>query len=223
MNRRFPILCRFILAFCLLPAIPAHAVTGPGEMLHIVFRMEYPDVPPSHFGAQPKTLWRVGLRLLRLEEAHNPATGLHLLFITRAPDSWIIDRRTNRAKHIVDRGPSIDVHMTVVQPLPEGQLKKLEFGNEVEFFRRHGAAAVGVPGKPAAKKWSLNLEGYKLELVALPGERPLRLRVENPQQQSYTIVYERYERRPRIDRNIFELPAGLAIEEAKPEPIASPG
>ncbi len=209
---------RFILAFCLLLAIPAHAVTGPAEMLHIVFRMEYPDIPPSHFGAQPKALWRVGLRLLRLEEAHNPATGLHLLFITRAPDSWIIDRRTNRAKHIVDPGPSIDVHMTVVQPLPEGQLKKLEFGNEVEFFRRHGAIAASVPGQPAARKWSLSLDGYKLELVALPGERPLRLRVQHPQQPSYTIVYERYERHPRIDQRLFEVPAGVVIEEAIPDP-----
>ena len=222
MNGRLPTLRRLILAFCLLLAIPTHAVTRPEEMLHIVFRMEYPDVPPSHFGAQPKALWRVGLRLLRLEEAYNPATGLHLLFITRAPDSWIIDRRTSRAKHVVDPGPSIDVHMPILPPLAPGRLKELEFGNEVDFFRRHGAVTVSVPGQPAAKKWSLNLDGYKLVLLVQSGDRPLRLRVENPQQQSYTIAYERYERHPRIDRSMFELPAGLTIEEAKPAPVTSP-
>lgn len=212
---------RLTLAFCLLLALPGHADTPPAEMLHVVFRVETADVPSSHFATQPKAVWRVGLRFLRLEEPPNPETGLHLLFITRAPDTWIIDCRARRAKHIVDPGPSIDVHMPILPPLASGRLKELEFGNELAFFRRHGTVTVSVPGQPAAKKWSLNLEGYKLVLLVQSGDRPLRLRVENPRQQSYTIIYDRYERHPRIDPRMFELPAGLTIEKAKPVPVTS--
>ncbi len=214
---------RLTLAFCLLLALPGHADTPPAEMLHVIFRVEAADVPPSHFAAQPKSLWRVGLRYLRLEEPPNPETGLHLLFISRAPDTWIVDRRTRRAKHIVDPGPSIDVHMPILPSLVSGKLKNLEFGNELAFFRSH-AAAPGkneVRGGVATKEWLLNLENHKLALTVQSGDRPLRLRVDGPEGRSYTIVYQRYERSRKIDPRIFELPAGLTVEEAKPTPVKS--
>jgi len=220
-NRR-PLRWLFLILCLLLPRL-ATAELSLKEMLYIVYRIESPELAPTHFGAQPRSLWRVGTRYLRMEEPHNPETGLHLLFISRAPDTWMIDLRSRRTKHVIDPGPGIDVHVLIIASMPPGKLKKLEFGNELSFFRRHGASVRPVPDQPSMSEWLLSLDGFKLALQVQSGNRPRYLRVEQPDKRTYTIVYVQYERQPHIDWQRFELPAGLIIEKARPTPLTSPG
>jgi len=65
------------LLICLALPPVAGAACAPEKMVRIVTRDESPGVTAGSFRAQPKTLYRLGIRYGRVEELPNPATGLH--------------------------------------------------------------------------------------------------------------------------------------------------
>jgi len=71
----------FVLLTWLLP-LPAYAadkVCAPQSMLKAVTSIEAPDLPPNHFYRVPKTLYRLGDRQGRVEEALTRKLGFIFL------------------------------------------------------------------------------------------------------------------------------------------------
>jgi hypothetical protein len=64
-------------------------------------------MPSESFAAKPKTFYLAGEKYGRVEEQLDSEHGLHVLFITNEPDSWIVNLVNKTAQHIVDRGPNV--------------------------------------------------------------------------------------------------------------------
>src|ERR1700720_1001379 len=110
--RRRNSLFTFILAVTCICALTVAA--DELRMTKIVFRSMNPDTAPDSFGAQPKTLYRAGNKYLRIEEAPDPARGIHNLRIAREPDAWAINLLDNTARHIIDPGPTFFARLPII-------------------------------------------------------------------------------------------------------------
>lgn len=64
------------------------------------------------------------------------------LLITNAPNSYLINRYTNVARHVVDPGPTYNVVIPVFPSERDGKLQGLQMGRELAFFRADGSVSV---------------------------------------------------------------------------------
>lgn len=122
---------------CLAAALAqaSRAQPPPKVMTKVEVFMEGPDIPAGSFATKPKVMYRAGSRYCRVEEAPDPEKGIHGLAITNEPDAWMVNLVTKTAKHMVDPGPTFNCHLPI---FPDTD-KDLEFGFELEYFKRKGA------------------------------------------------------------------------------------
>jgi hypothetical protein len=198
------------------PAL-AEATCAPAGLVKIVTTNITPGVEKAGpFATAPLVLYRSGARLARTEEAPDPAQHMHLLMVTRAPDTWFVNLEDRTGKHIVDPGPSIDVHVPMfagagVTP----ELMALEFGCEAEFAR----AQMGKPqsegaGPKAVSLYRLRRGDDLIELRLAADGRPTQAGFYRAGQPMLVIRYDAYERMP-LNPLLFEKPSGFDFTEAK--------
>src|SRR5260221_6382554 len=97
----------FLLTWLLpLSAYAADKVCAPQSVLKAVTSMETPDLPPNHFYRVPKTLYRLGEKQGRVEEALNPETRSHLLIVVNEPDDWMVNLAERRGRDNRRAGPT---------------------------------------------------------------------------------------------------------------------
>jgi len=118
----------------------------PKIMTKMVVQLDSSDVPAGSFAAKPKTMFRAGTQFCRVEEEPDPEHGIHGVLISNEPDAWLVNLETKSAQHMVDPGPTFNCRMPIFanrfQELPEEEFKQirgLEFGFELEFFKSKGA------------------------------------------------------------------------------------
>lgn len=145
-------------------------VTATSTMTHIIVRYSGNDVDPNSFAAQPKTFWRSGNAFCRSEEAPDLVQNLHLLTIMNEPNAWLIDLTNNRMKHMTDPGPTFNCRLPLFafsQAMATGEIGKLEFGHELEFFRNHQAIQKQGPDLKSFKAlyYEAEVDDAKVELV----------------------------------------------------------
>lgn len=211
---------KFLMALvCWMLFVPlAHA--DDSKVTHIVFRFLDPEVPEGHFALAPREMWRLGTRYLRMEEPPDPEKGVHILIIVDEPNSFLINRTNQRGIHMVDPGPTFNVHMPIFQFPRTSELSKLEFGRELEFFETRKAQAMPNvnDGGTRYKAYQLEIEGALLILFTHKASGlPAQLSLES-KQSSYWVQYEVYETGLEPDMNLFAVPAGTKISEAEKHP-----
>ncbi len=207
-----------VLLFWALTIPPAQA--DETKMTHIVFRIVDADTPKDHFALAPKEMWRVGTQYLRVEEAPNPKRMIHSLIIVDEPHIYMINRYNNKAHHILDPDPMLEVHMPLFPShLPE-EISKLEFGNELEFFQQRNArpmSSVKMDGK-SYKTSVLKIDGADLVmLIDDANGSPVQISVQFGGE-SFAFHYNTYETGLDPDLNLFKVPEGVSIIEAKGQP-----
>lgn len=138
MKRLLPIVCA--LAGAMFGQQP------PKMMTRVEVTLHSPDVPEGSFAAQPKVFYRAGDRYCRIEEATDTEHGLHLLMIVNEPDYWTVNLLAKTAQHSVDPGPTFNCHLPIFaygnpKSLDDEtkEIRKLEFGRELEFFESKGS------------------------------------------------------------------------------------
>src|SRR4249920_3685354 len=137
---------RMILSLALLIALLAPAANAADRsadrsMVYIEYRFIAVNIKPGSFEASVRKLWRYKDSYARVEEAPNPQTGIHGLLIANAPNSYLINRNTKVARHVVDPGPTYNVVIPVFPSERDGKLKGLQMGRELAFFKANGAVA----------------------------------------------------------------------------------
>jgi hypothetical protein len=213
----------FILAVTCICALTTAA--DELRMTRIVFRSMNPDPAPDSFGAQPKTLYRVGDKYWRIEDAPDPARGIHNLRITREPDAWVINLLDNTARHIIDPGPTFFARLPIIstlkpngQPDPNKEFQDLEFGNEVRFFRLHKARDLGLRKVEEKDCNALAIKSGAREVTLLldpDTSKPVEMDVTKDGKPDFSIRYLSYETDLPFDPSLFEPPQGLKITESK--------
>lgn len=190
----------------------------PKTMVKLSMRLIEPEPEAGSFAAQPRVLWRADTKYARIAEAPDLENHIHGLTILNEPDIWMINLSDKSGKHIVDRGPSLDVHLPIF-PAPAGvkmKLRELEFGKELEFFAINGATvSVGevLKGKPA-ERHELTMSGRKLILwTDTASKKPVRISM-TFSGQTQTVEYVSYEDGLPFDPSLFQPPAGLTLTGA---------
>ena len=93
---------------------PCRADCVPEKMVKVVFREVTPGIDRGSFAAKPKTLYRLGSKYGRTEEALDSALKIHGLIIVDEPDVWMINLVTRTGQHIVDTGEPYHFHAPIV-------------------------------------------------------------------------------------------------------------
>lgn len=192
-----------------------------GRMMRIVTRNLDPRIPRGHWAAEPVVNYRVGYTHARTEEPPDRPGGIHGLIIMNSPDAWMINRFTNTAQHIVDPGPTTDIHMPLIASTgPKPYLEsteRFELGTEYDFLREKGAEAskIQISGTDY-DVLKLDIDGHTIVLLSHEGEqRPWRLSVRKGAEVILQTEYTAYETGLEPDEALFRPPAGTRVVEAK--------
>ena len=204
----------------LLPVTGFCADDLPSTMIHAIVQMSGTDFPDGAFAGKPKTIWRATNSYCRVDEEPDPQQGLHLRTIMNEPNSWLVNLADNRAKHMVDPGPTFNCRLPIFalsMEILKSKVGGLEYGHELEFFQKRGAKQVDGPKLDSFKAnyYELALDGMVLKLVE-------RVDIHVPiliallQGQKVTQVrYLLWEDKVPFKADLFAKPVGVNIEEVK--------
>lgn len=194
-----------------LTPIASNRVCAPATLLKVVTSNDAPDLPPGHFGRAPKTLFRMGEKLGRVEETLNPQTGIHLLVIVNEPYLWMVDLAQHQGQQHIDPGPTYYFRAKLFGNGVESQfIRNLEFGCEVPWMQEIGAKA---------KQLTHPILGVVTEMVFADGQeklilfarngKPLRVEFFGPKGWISAIDYISFESDQKPDPKLFLKPEGI--------------
>ena len=202
-------------------AMPAaDRVCAPTSMIKVVTSMDVPGLPHSHFVRVPKTLYRFGDGLGRVEESLNPETGLHLLIVVAEPHVWMVDRATGRGKYQRDPGPTYFFQARIFgdPSIKSALINALEFGCETAWLTAAGAARSKHTHPTLGPVERLEYrEGQDAVVLYVRSGRPVRVELHRSGDLQVGIDYLQYQSDLPLDRSLFERPAGVKFSgEARP-------
>jgi hypothetical protein len=211
--------CAALLVVGLLLLLPGQSQEVPKTMIKITTRIIEPKPEPGSFLAQPKTVWRAGTIYSRTAEAPDPTNHIHALAIIHEPDAWMINLFDRSGRHLLDPGPTFNVHLPIFEQLSGAntKLNEPEFGKEMEFFAANDAkdsAGEMIDGKPSVHH-EVTLSGSRLVLwTDAKSKKPVRIsRIQGVQRQ--TIAYLAYDDALAFDPTLFQPPTGIAVVDSK--------
>jgi hypothetical protein len=157
------------VAFFIVPLGGFCAQNPPSKMIHMIVQVSGSEIPEGAFAGKLKTMWRASNSYCRIDEEPDPEQGLHIRLIMNEPNAWLVDLAHNRAKHMVDPGPTFNCRMPIFvfdSPKVKGKIGELEFGHELEFFQKNGAKQIEGPQLEFnAKFYELAIDSVVLRLV----------------------------------------------------------
>ncbi len=200
------------------PPRSAAPAAAPRIMTKIVSRYISADTPPDSFAAKPKIAYMAGTTYSRAEEEDDPAQHLHQLIICVEPDIWVINLEGMQGRHIVDPGPTFEVHNPLLGTEASGNLSSLEMGKEVAFFQEHGATRLGkltIEGQ-SCEAFEYKESNYRLVLNSRRDtHQPFQLDVFKDGKLDFSVRYMSYETDLPFDPALFTPPANASITEVK--------
>ena len=152
-------------------------------------------------------------------QAQGVNVHIHGLAVISEPDAWMINLFDKSAKHMVDHGPTLDVHLPIFPSTTDTKTKLdgLEFGNEVEFLTKNNAtrASDKAIGGNATERYDLRVGSSKVTLwTDAQSKKPLRIS-QTKDMHTETFEYLSYEDNLAFDPSLFRPPSGLTIEESR--------
>ena len=142
--------------------------------------------------------------------------------IVNEPNAWLVNLATKTAQHTVDPGPTFNCHLPIFAgPVPNTQDQvdyaklRLEFGHELAFFQKMGAARQA-PGPVLQKQqtiaYVLDMGETRFALFTYgPNEFPL-LVAHTVGNKGEMFWYSGYGQVP-FDPKLFSKPEGVTIAE----------
>lgn len=144
MIRSLFILTACVTAFSLNAAVdstPATAPAVPTTATRIVVTYDSPQIPAGSPDLLPKTIYRSGPNMARIEGVVSAETGHRILVVTNSPHLWMADLDAGTGEHTVDDGPEIGADVPIF-PVKLEALEELQFGNELAYFQKRNAKLI---------------------------------------------------------------------------------
>lgn len=164
-----------LLIFILLFTATALAQDSPKVMKKIIVQLDAPDIPQDAFIRKANVFYRAGARSCRIEEALDVERGLQQLLVFNVPDAWMVNLVDKKGRHVVDPGPTFNCHLPIFSGPPPGSSDNtdyvklgLEFGSELEFFKKVGATHQPGPVRQSKQSTSYTLDLGDTRLALLP-------------------------------------------------------
>jgi len=220
--------CRGVLAavLCMVggPAL-AEVDCAPAKLVRIESVNASPGIKPDDFAAKPKVIYRIGSRQARIEEQEDPATHVHLLFVTDAPRTWVVDLNSRTGQVAFDPDPTPDVHLPLFaeESLPK-EILAIEFGCEAAFIadektlhERKETKSGGV-----ALAHFMRVGEWKLTIATREGSDRLVFAMLSRNDKAIgAIRYLSYRVLDAVPDGLFAPPPGMTIEKAPAEKAPS--
>ena len=188
--RRILVLAYLLSAFCW---------ADPG-LVKIVSSNISPDVKAGSFASKPRTVYRQGAFLARVEEVDDPVDRVHMVVIRSHSEGWTVDLRNKVARHSL--GLPEEVRVPVI---PVGPLAALEFGHELDFMRSHKV-------QPKQGVYLYRQEPYLVRLVTKAG-KPALLEASEKGKLLLRLRYDVYVSNLPANPGLFQVPAGFQMTE----------
>ena len=195
----------------------------PGTMTKMVVRLMGPDIRPGSYSALPKTIYRAGAHYARIEDAPDAKQKMQKLTVIVEPDAYSANLIDKTGTHAIDQGGVNDLHLPIVLPLDPkhklGNLDRIEFGDEAEFFEAARAEKQAGPviNSKATDAFVLKSSEGSATLVLRGGtETPVSLSWQTPEG-TYKYEYISYEDVP-FQADLFAKPRGISFKEIPPDP-----
>lgn len=208
--------CVVALGLCLLAQPSWAAGCAPTRLVKAVSHVSTPGLAENAFARKPKTVYRQGATMLRLEEAEDVDQGLHVLTVVNEPNIWVVNLADNTGKHLVDRGPDPRASASVIGGGPP-KFSELEYGCEADFARTYGQKS-DKPRSLAGRVLDtyVVVEGtHRLEMLMDPAGAPVRITYQYGRQLLAVIDYDSYEANLPDQPQLFAQPTGLNYVEAQ--------
>lgn len=203
------------LALALCASAAQAEVCAPRTLTRVVTREVTPQLPATHFARLPKTLYRLGAGRARVEEAPDKVQGIHMVVVIAEPDVWFANREDGSGRHVVDTGPTYDVHMPIFAgaglPRP---IADIEFGCEAEFARAHMPDTEQAGAGSRLTAHVLRQGDYLLRLVLDAKGRPTEASLRRGGAILMSVAYDAFEAGLPDDPKLFVPPEGVAFVEA---------
>ncbi|HEX2832534.1 MAG TPA: hypothetical protein VHW00_05945 [Thermoanaerobaculia bacterium] len=210
MGVRLRVLAVLILVVAVGIAPPLVAKCVPKHTLRIVMRYDGPDVPKDHFIRQPKTLYRSGETLGRMEEEANRETGIRLLVVVNGADLWMVNLMTNTGEHAIDPDPTPAFRAPIIGDMKSDYWNNFEFGCEVPFMESAGATKTKIDG---GTLYEHTHDGATARLTVSERGLPKHVSVTKGDTE-FSFVYDAYEQIVEPNPTLFAKPAGVRFTEA---------
>jgi len=176
-----------------------------------------PGIPKDSFASQPLVMYRAGPQRLRLEEAPDPANGVHQLIVTNWPDSWVVNLLDKTGQYVKDDDMVPVVHAPVIAADPSlgipAAWDKLEYGCESQFFSENKAEQVPTEKHDLVKH--MLVEGaWRLTMVtARDNQKPWMMLLSKDGKVTWAIRYTAYAQHDAADPALFAKPEGIKFTE----------
>ena len=167
-------------------------------------------------------MYRAGAGYRRVEENPDLENGIHGLLIINEPDSWLINRLTKIARHMVDPGPTFNCRMPIfvngedIKSAADADkpIAQLEFGHELEYFRARSGAPTPGPVLQGKTTMAYTVQIGNTQLFLFTGGDPeVPVAVVRKNDKTREIFwYGEYVQLP-FDPKLFAKPEGAKIEE----------
>ena len=182
--------------------------------------MLHRPIETATFAGKPKTMWRASNSYCRTDEEPDLEHGLHLRTVMNEPDAWLVDLANNRAKHMVDPGPTVNCRMPIFafdMAMVKGKIGELEFGRELDFFQKNGAKQIDGPQLESFKAnyYELKVDGMVLRLVERADiHAPILIGLAQGERIT-KVRYLLWDDQVPFKVDLFAKPTGMNIEEVK--------
>lgn len=199
---------------------------GSESMVKVVYRVQGPTVDEAAYAAQPRTVYRVGAAMGRVEESCDSDFGMHALIILNRQDVWMINRINSVGMHFIAPDPERGFRVPIVPatlPLRDGKAGGFEIGRELEFMVEQGVVPVSrTEDCNQLEVYETEVDGVTLTLYCAPDSGlPLRSEARKDGRILVEIVYEAYQRDLPVDPRLFVPEDGLEITEHSRTPSGS--
>ncbi len=204
----------------------SHKTETPKTMVKAVVRLKGPDVREGSFAAMPKTVYRAGPHFARIEDPPDARQQLQKLTIIAEPDAYSVNLLDKKGTHAIDQGGAGDIHLPIVfDPTRKlTALNRLEFGDELEFFKNNDAVKTAGPivNAEPTDEYQITADDGEATLVTKSGSnRPIKISWKAANG-VYEYEYMSYSELP-FDPALFKKPAGVTYREMPPDNTTDPG
>lgn len=163
------------------------------------------------------SVWRSGDRYARVETPLPERKKAYAVMIVDEPAIYLFRKGAREGQKLADPDPQGKVHIQIAPLDPSGDLKDLEIGREIQFFRSQKAKRRPdqiVAGRRRAV-FELHLRRYDLRLfIDLSHRRPLKLSI-RAGKTALAIVYSAYELHQHFAASLYRVPAGMRLTASK--------
>jgi hypothetical protein len=199
-------------------AFLATSLFGSETMVKVVYRLQGPDIEPGAYAGLPRTVYRVGNAMGRVEETRDLEFGMHALIILNGSDVWMINQVNESGMHFTTPDPDRGFRVPIVPsgtPTGDRRAEFFEIGRELTFMAENGV-------EPHRRGEDCNfydvyetvVDGVTLTVFcSTDSSLPLRTQVFEGEELLVKIAYDSYETALPVDLELFRPEARIQITE----------